>query len=91
MKAYKKANRELLNYIKTSMGCQICGYNANPLALQLDHIDPSTKFVNGKGKRINPSDLVSYSQATLLAEVKKCRVLCANCHSIYTHSEQRKK
>lgn len=91
MKKYVQANRELLNYIKTSIGCQMCGYNSNPLALQLDHIDPSTKFVNKNGRRLNPSDLVYYSQATLMAEVKKCRVLCANCHSIYTHSEQRKK
>jgi hypothetical protein len=84
-----KANRDLLNRLKVEAGCSICGYNAHPFALQLDHIDPSTKYRNKNGKLVNPAQLVNYSQAVLLAEFLKCRVLCANCHMIYTHTEQK--
>ena len=87
------ANRILMNEIKTSRGCEMpgCGYNASPLALQFDHIDPETKFRDKNGKLVHPSHMVNYSQALILAEVAKCRGLCANCHIIYTYSEQRKK
>lgn len=85
------ANRILMNKIKTDKGCEICGYNASPLALQFDHIDPETKFRNKNGKLVHPSHMVSYSQTLILAEIAKCRVLCANCHIIYTYDEQRKK
>lgn len=90
-KKVRLANRALMNAIKVERGCEMCGYNANPVALQFDHIDPDTKYRNGKGKLVNPSDLVLYSQSIILEEIKKCRVLCANCHAIYTHDEQRKK
>ena len=87
----REINRNVLNAIKVAAGCEMCGYNANPVALQFDHIDPETKFRNKNGKLVHPSDMVGYSQAIILAEVAKCRVLCANCHAIYTHDEQRKK
>lgn len=85
------ANRILMNTIKTERGCEICGYNQSPLALQFDHIDPETKFRDKNGKLVHPSHMVNYSQVLILAEIAKCRVLCANCHIIYTYSEQRKK
>lgn len=84
-----KQKRDFLNKLKTDAGCALCGYNAHPYALQLDHIDPSTKYRNKNGKTVNPSHLVTRSQATIYAEFLKCRVLCANCHMIYTHTEQR--
>ena len=46
----KKANREFLNMLKTERGCEYCGYNEHPCALQLDHIDPETKFRDKNGK-----------------------------------------
>lgn len=82
-------NRIWLNNYKVSQGCHYCGYNSHPSALQLDHIDPDTKYTTSKGKRLNPGELVRYSQAILFAEVRKCRVLCANCHAIHTHTVQR--
>jgi len=82
-------NRIWLNQYKIEQGCCYCGYNEHPSALQLDHIDPSTKYRNKKGRALNPGELVRYSQAILFAEVKKCRVMCANCHSVHTHTVQR--
>ena len=67
----------LWNY-KLSKGCEACGYNKNPVALQFDHLDPKAK-TNGK---LHFSKL---SWAKLVDEINKCRVLCANCHAIHTH------
>jgi hypothetical protein len=80
-----------MNRIKVERGCEFCGYNANPLALQFDHLDPDTKFRDKNGKTVHPSAMVYYSQTIINLEIAKCRVLCANCHMIYTHGEQRKK
>lgn len=41
------------------------------------HIDPSTK-INHIAEMVNSS----YSLDTLKAEIKKCILLCANCHRV---------
>jgi hypothetical protein len=64
-----------LNHVKMKCGCSICGYRENALALQFDHIGSKTKQV---------SHMVLHSLVNLFKEVRKCRILCANCHSIYT-------
>ena len=82
--AHRKANkkrravmRKYLNDIKTESGCELCGYNEHPAALQFDHIDPSLKaFTIGN---------LDAGWDRLLLEIDKCRVLCANCHMIHTH------
>ena len=73
--ARAKRRRYWLNYIKMKCGCALCGYRDNPLALQFDHIGNKTKQV---------SHMVLNSIVNLIKEVRKCRVLCANCHSIHT-------
>lgn len=60
-----------------SMGecCQICGYNKCENALELHHIDPTEKdFTFGK-IIANPA-----KWSTIVKELKKCILLCANCH-----------
>jgi hypothetical protein len=81
---------------KLERGCEmikedgtVCGYREHPSALQLDHIDPDTKYRSKSGKLVNPSNLISRSQATIDREFGLCRVLCANCHAIHTHTVQR--
>ncbi len=73
--AKAKRRRYWLNYIKIRCGCHICGYSDNPLALQFDHLGYKTMQV---------SHMVLHSLVNLFKEVRKCRVLCANCHSIHT-------
>lgn len=68
-----------VNAYKTAKGCENCGYAEDPVALDFDHIDPKGKI-----------DKVSYllrnaSLERVWAEIAKCRVLCANCHRIWTH------
>lgn len=59
--------------------CQRCGFT-HPGALQFHHRDPSQKLFNISSKTLTspkkyPWDLVA-------AEIKKCDLLCANCHFI---------
>ena len=92
MKVSADTSRAITNRIKSERGCEVCGFNAHPAALQFDHIDPATKYRTKAGKVVHPSDMIKggrYSLETALAEIAKCRVVCANCHAIHTHTVQR--
>jgi len=70
-----------LDYIKHKSGCAKCDEN-DYLVLEFNHINPETKSFNigkTKGK--------SKSWSTILNEVKKCEILCANCHKRVTARE----
>lgn len=93
---HQHENRLFMNEWKLSKGCEavdiegnVCGYNTHPSALQFDHIDPSTKYRTKSGRTMNPSEMVKLKRSVLQAELEKCRVLCANCHMVYTHTIQR--
>jgi hypothetical protein len=63
----------IVSYLKKNP-CIDCGEN-DIRVLELDHIDPNHKrFSVSQGVRLG------YSQQDIENEVKKCRVLCANCH-----------
>lgn len=68
----REYNRSLMRRYKRFLGCLICG-EKEPVALDLHHTDPS-------GKDANPSSLITYSTNTLKEEIRKCVVLCSNCH-----------
>lgn len=60
--------------------CYICGYRKNLAALQFHHRNPLEKD--------NQMDMRKLSNSTwewCLNEVKKCDLLCANCHMEYHH------
>jgi len=61
-----------------SMGgeCQCCGYNNCDKALAFHHIDPTQKDIGFGDTRANPK-----SWAKLIEELKKCILVCHNCHS----------
>jgi len=63
-------------------GCKLCG-NKDFRVLDYDHI-------NHKDKLYNISSLWkwSFSIEILKTEIRKCQVLCANCHRIKTYEEQ---
>jgi len=87
--------RTMVDTIKLSRGCEAydCqGYPRVASALQFDHLDPATKYRTRTGKLVHLADMVKggrYALATILAEIAKCRVLCANCHAVHTHTVQR--
>jgi hypothetical protein len=82
------ANKELVQRYKMRLGCKQCGYKENPVALQLNHLDPMLKIGRTKNGKVIESALSYYwSRARVKQEVRKCEVLCANCHTVKTHSE----
>ena len=80
-KCYKntlKERRDLIDNIKLKTGCLLCGYKEHPVALDFDHLNPLEKsFTIG-------TKYTSVSLDRLIKEIKKCRVLCANCHRVET-------
>lgn len=61
--------------------CSNCGYDRSIVALDFDHIDPAAKTFPIS------QNLAVAKWERLVAEVEKCRVLCANCHRIHTFEE----
>ena len=73
----RNKKRAYLHKVKLEMGCGVCGYNAHPAALHFDHIDPSEKKFGIADLHAGWDDMIT--------EIDKCRVLCANCHSIHSY------
>lgn len=83
--AYYKANRskwhdrrletrDKLMELKSTLKCQLC-LEDEPRCLDFHHLDPTTKkFDIARGVR----DRLSWK--SVLKEIEKCVVLCANCH-----------
>ena len=76
---------KFLRRVKKMVGCIKCGYNEHFAALHFDHIDPSQK--SSKGSAIENM----WSIRRIKEELRKCQVLCANCHSIKSHNERQSK
>ena len=90
-----KEIRNHVDQIKLLSGCIKCGYNKNPKALEFNHIDPNTKYRDRNGKSVdiakmalasgkNSLEKSRYSMKTILLEISKCEILCANCHREHT-------
>jgi hypothetical protein len=72
-----------LNEYKLNKGCQKCGYKDSPYALEFHHRDRKHKFKNVSNIRKS-----SWKQLdNIVEEVKKCDILCSNCHKILTQKE----
>lgn len=74
----EKRRRRHLNRYKMMKGCAQCGYRKHPIALDFHH-------VGGKDKGI--AGMLTHSLANLMKEIRKCIVLCSNCHRI-EHSKE---
>ena len=77
----KRRMRHLHAYMRRK-GCSVCGFN-DIRALQWDHIEPVLR------NKKNTKDQGITAQAcrnlkVWMAEIRKCRLVCANCHSIHT-------
>lgn len=64
-----------INEYKIRQGCLDCGENRHPIVLDLHHIDPTTKLDT-------IANMVSGKSSLIEEELKKCIVLCANCHRL---------
>jgi hypothetical protein len=74
IKRRKQLREKFLEY-KQNLSCQQCGWNDHR-ALEFHH--------HNDDKKESISRLVAhgYSWNTIEKEIKKCQVLCANCHRI---------
>ena len=72
----RAALREWLDDQERTLRCQLCGF-ADYRALQFHHQDSQEKHAN-------VADMIrsGLSRQSILREVAKCIVLCANCHAI---------
>ncbi len=57
-------------------GCKHCGYKKCMRALSFHHIDPKTKNFT-----LDTSNIMKKKLSDVLSEVKKCLLLCQNCHA----------
>lgn len=70
-------HNNMLAYLQGKV-CNNCGEN-DIRVLEFDHLDPLTKkFGIGQSLRLG------YTWSQALDEIKKCQILCANCHKIRT-------
>jgi transposase len=58
--------------------CRLCGYDRCFAALEFHHLDPSAK-------EFTVSRCGAHSISRLRAEVRKCILLCSNCHAEVEH------
>lgn len=78
-KRYIINRNNLVEYLRTHP-CIQCG-ESDPIVLEFDHIDRSTK-------RAQIGDILgSWNWNTILIEIEKCVVRCANCHRRKSHKE----
>lgn len=88
-----KHRKKWIDLYKVSNGCSICGYNKHPAGLCFDHLPGFEKAEitkNGCSKRSCAGGMFmlynkKYDIEDLIAEIKKCRLLCHNCHMENTH------
>jgi hypothetical protein len=81
----KSAVREHVARYKMSKGCETCGFNSHHAPLQLAHINREDKVHKYSTNRSAYNQ--NWSIKRVNEEFTKCRVLCANCHSIETVRE----
>ena len=71
-----------LNIILMELGkeykCERCGYDNNPSAIHFHHLDPSQK--DFELADISRTLSLDNLRDTVSEEIKKCIILCSNCH-----------
>jgi hypothetical protein len=73
-----KVRKLLFDYLSTRK-CKDCGEN-DPIVLEFDHTNPKTKT--------RPVSIMlsgHYSWESVLKEIGKCEIRCANCHRRKTY------
>jgi 5-methylcytosine-specific restriction endonuclease McrA len=77
MEAVNARRRRVKEILVTEAGgaCVLCGYSRYAGALQFHHVDPAEKSfaLSSRG--------LARSLAKARAEMRKCVLLCANCHA----------
>ncbi len=78
-KIYRKKIAQFFRDMKTGKKCSDCHNSFHFAAMQWDHLPGMTKFSDvaslaGQGRKL-----------LALEEIKKCELVCANCHAVRTY------
>ena len=84
-----------LNRWRLSKGCEQCGWAEHIAGLQWAHKEPVLRNNSSKCKYARNQSLSDQPRAiaggaklsTLMAAVRKHKILCANCHAIETYED----
>lgn len=74
-KAFKQRKRLFFWNLKRNP-CTDCGIVYHPVSMDFDHL-PQYKKLSNNG-------FTAMSKTRILAEIKKCELVCANCHRVRT-------
>jgi hypothetical protein len=79
--------RKDINEIKFKIGsCKICGYHEHPEILQFHHREKKEKKF-----KFSVGNLGDIKWERILEEIKKCDLICPNCHFLLHYNETAKK
>lgn len=78
----QQEKREYVRQYLLNNPCSVCG-ETDICVLEFDHIDPEEKSYN-----ISYLMSKNHCISTLIQEMEKCRVMCANCHKKHTSKQQ---
>ena len=67
-----EAGRAFIMRVKTFKGCYICGYRTCGAAMDFHHV------TSDKDRGV--SSMCSLNRSDIKSEMRKCVVLCSNCH-----------
>ena len=84
VKANKARYRQKWREYKATLKCAICGFD-HPAALDFHHVVRSPDNINVNQLLRRDAFKKAYE------EIKKCVVLCSNCHRLHHHNERETK
>lgn len=64
--------------------CMVCGIESDAPIYELHHHDQG-------GKETNVSSIMHHSWAKVEKEIRKCILVCSNCHRVIHHTERERK
>lgn len=70
-------HRQMLEYL-SDKSCVVCS-ESDVRVLEFDHLEPKDKSFS-----ISQAFKLGYKWEDVAIEIKKCRILCANCHKKHT-------
>ena len=74
-------HKAILDELKSSTPCLDCGGSFKPCQMDFDHV--------GDNKSANVARLVGGVTETLVHEIRKCHLVCADCHRVRTETHVR--
>lgn len=77
----RNSRRRFLIAVKWTAGCMDCGYSIHPEAMDFDHRP-------GEIKSFTLNQVGGRTFDSIIQEVMKCDVVCANCHRIRTSNRR---